>query len=641
MRTHLAIACSALLGTGVLVAQSPELPPVTTAMKQMVAELRLEGAGLAVVTADTELHRSEHGDFAADQVLPIASASKWLAVALILTLVDEGKLDLDVPVARYVKEFDRSDKQALTLRLCLAHTGGVPPRLSDRMRGQDMAKFAAAAADAALRDNPGSAFRYGGVGFQIAAVAAERVTGKSWHELFAERIAAPLGLTHTKFGKLQPLGGEAGTTALPWAAGGAVSTLADYTRFLQMLVGKGTFAGRTILAEASVAAMWRDHVPEMVEVRSVGFDGQNVRYGLGTWIERLDGGVVRVSDPGALGFTPWIDLDLGVGGVLAVRDRVGRVLGNLRAVQETVRQVARSPIVAGTETTVSLEHGGRDRRYHLHVPPGAEGAAGLPLLVVLHGGGGSGEQVRESTRLAEIGTRAGFVVVFPDGTGPLRGRLLTWNSGGIPVYAAEHDVDDTGFLRAVVVDTQKRVAIDPRRVFAVGHSNGAMMCHRLAREATDVFVGIAAVAGAMNFTAVDATSPIAVLLVHGSADEHVRYDGGAPGASIGRSGDRVDASVQQAIEHYLGRNDALGYPETKVEGKVRIDTYAAGRSGKSAAAPLRVITLEGGGHAWPGAVGKTRAVADTPFPFDASRAIVDFFASLQPMPAGGSPVAPR
>jgi polyhydroxybutyrate depolymerase len=93
--------------------------------------------------------------------------------------------------------------------------------------------------------------------------------------------------------------------------------------------------------------------------------------------------------------------------------------------------------------------------------------------MVLHGGGGSGEQVRESTGLAEAGVRAGFVVVFPDGTGPLRTRLLTWNSGGIPVYAAEHDVDDVAFLRAVVADVQRRVPIDAARVFATGHSNGA------------------------------------------------------------------------------------------------------------------------------------------------------------------------
>lgn len=625
-----------------LSAPAQELPPVAAAMRQIAGELRLEGAGLVVLRADGELHRSTHGQLAADTVLPIASASKWLAVATILTLADEGLLDLDVPVGRYVKEFDRDDKRALTLRLCLSCTGGLPPQLSDRMRGWDMQRFAEAAADVGMRDNPRRSFAYGGLGFQVAAVAAERVTGKSWHELFAERIAAPLGLRHTKFGALQPIADEPGTAALPWVAGGAVSTLDDYARFLRMLAADGRVGDRQVLAASSVQAMWRDQVPELVEVRAVGFDADDVRYGLGTWIERLEDGGTRVSDPGAFGFTPWLDLDLGVAGVFAVQDRVRRILPRLRSLQQVVRGTAQSPLVAGHSETVTLDHGGRTRRYHLHVPPGAEGAAGLPLLLVLHGGGGDGERIRATSGLVELAVRQGFVVAFADGTGPA-GRLLTWNSGGIHVYAAAHDVDDVGFLRAVVADVQRRVPIDARRVFAAGHSNGGMMCHRLAREAADVFAGIAVVAGAMNFTAADAPSPIAVLVVHGTDDGHVRYDGGAPKEAVGRAGERTDASVQQAIDYYLARNDLLGYPETQQDGKVRIDDYRKPRGERQDTAPVRVITLDGGGHAWPGARTAPRAVADRPFPFDASAAIVTFFAALPPRAPQGSepPAAPR
>lgn len=625
-----------------LCAPAQELPPVTAAMQHLVSELRLEGAGLVVLRADGELHRGTHGQFAADSVVPIASASKWLAVATILTLADEGLLDLDVPVGRYVKEFDRDDKRALTLRLCLSCTGGLPPWLSDRMRGWDMERFAEAAGDVGMRDNPRRSFAYGELGFQVAAVAAERVTGKSWHELFAERIAAPLGLRHTKFGALQPLADAPGTTPLPWVASGAVSTLDDYARFLRMLVAEGRVGDRQVLAASSVQAMWRDQVPELVEVRAVGFDADDVRYGLGTWIERLEGGGSRVSDPGASGFTPWLDLDLGVAGVFAVQDRVRRVLPRLRSLQAIVRETAQSPLVAGHTETVTLDHGGRTRRYHLHVPPATEGAAGLPLLLVLHGGGGDGDRIRAASGLGELAVRQGFVVVFADGTGPA-GRLLTWNSGGIPVYAADRDVDDVGFLRAVVADVQRRVPIDARRVFAAGHSNGGMMCHRLAREAADVFAGIAVVAGAMNFTAADAETPIAVLLVHGTEDRHVRYEGGTPKESVGRAGERTDASVQQAIDYYIARNDLLGYPETQLDGKVRIDDYRKPRGERHDAAPVRVITLDGGGHAWPGARTAQRAAADRPFPFDASAAILTFFAALPPRTLQGSepPAAPR
>ncbi|MEO6597164.1 MAG: alpha/beta fold hydrolase, partial [Planctomycetota bacterium] len=628
MRTHLAVVGSALLCSTLAFAQASnqasELPPLRAATERLVSDLHLEGAGLVVVRDASELHRSVHGQFTEDLVLPIASASKWLCVATVLSLVDAGVLDLDVPVARYVPEFDRPDKNMLTLRQCLSNTSGLSARLPARMRGWDMQKFAAAAADGGLRDNPGAAFRYGGVGFQVAAVAAERATGKNWHELFAERIAVPLGMQHTKFGTLTPIGGEAGTTSLPWVAGGAVSSLADYSRFLQMLVNGGQFAARLVLSEAIVQTMFRDQVRSVVEVKPIGFEAERVRYGLGTWIQPLADGGQRVSDPGAFGFTPWIDLDLRTGGVLAVRDRVSRVLPRLQQLQDEVRSTLTSPLVAGTGESVTLAHGGRDRRYRLHLPPLQGPQAEIPLLVVLHGGGGSGEQAQEATKLAEIGTRAGFAVVFPDGTGPLRGRLLTWNSGGISVYAVDHDVDDVDFLRQVVVDVQRRVAIDPARLYAAGHSNGGMMCHRLAREASDVFRGIAVVAGAMNFTEQSAASPIAVLLVHGTADEHVLLEGGAPRSAIGRAGERIDASLQDAIDYYLERNDLRGYPVTEKNGKVQVETYATAKSGKPAAAPVRVVRLEGGGHTWPGSTERPRAVADQPFPFDASRAIVDF-----------------
>jgi polyhydroxybutyrate depolymerase len=341
----------------------------------------------------------------------------------------------------------------------------------------------------------------------------------------------------------------------------------------------------------------------------------------------LADGVVRGSDPGAFGFTPWIDPDLGIGGVFAVRDRVGRVLPQLERIQVAVRAAMRSPQVAGEASTVALEHGGRERRYHLHVPPHAQNIAGMPLLLVLHGGGGNGEQVRATTGLAEAGVRAGFVVVFPDGTGPLRQKLLTWNSGGIAVYAAEHDIDDVAFLRAVVKDVQRRVPIDAERVFAAGHSNGGMMCHRLAREAADVFSGIAVVAGAMNFTAVDAKSPIAMLLIHGTADQHVLYDGGTPRAAIGRAGERKDASVRTAIDYYLERNGLNGYPDKRIDGKVGTETWATGKNGTTTL-PVRVVTLDGGGHAWPGSAEKTSRLADTPFPFEASAAILQFFGEV-------------
>jgi polyhydroxybutyrate depolymerase len=633
----------AAVGQAVPPSPPPQLPEVAAAFGKVVQTLRVDAAGLVVVGPAAELHRSRHGRLADDTVVPIASASKWLAVATILTLVDDGTLDLDAPAARYVRELASEELRRITLRQCLAHTTGLPARLSTSVRGYDMHRFAAAVGELAQREPSGSVFRYGGVGFQLAAIAAERASGKSWHSLFAERIAAPLGLRHTSFGGLQPIASEPGRAALPWAAGGAVSTLDDYARFVRMLVDGGRFDGVVVLQPDSVRAMCRDQVAHFVDVEPVGFEADGMRYGLGTWLEPLPDGALRASAPGAFGFTPWFDPDRKIGGVFVVQDRVQRVLEALRPLQQTVRTAAVSPQVTGVVETVTLVHQGRERRYLLHVPPHEPRQLGLPLLLALHGGGGNAAQFRDSSGLAAAGNRAGFVVAFVDGTGPLAQKLLTWNSGGVVAYASEHGVDDVGCLRAVVTDVMRRLPIDPSRVFATGHSNGGMMCHRLAREAADLFAGIAVVGGAMDFTAVEATVPIAVLMLHGTADPLVRLEGGAPLQGPGRR-NRVDTSMRAAIDYYVARNGLSGYPAAVTDGKVRTETYAMKKVPPGSVpvaaldAMVRVILLEGGGHGWPGSKQRLPGDVQAPFPFDASQAIVDFCVAVA---AARSPAAPR
>ena len=128
-------------------------------------------------------------------------------------------------------------------------------------------------------------------------------------------------MRNTQFGTLFPVAPQAGKTALPWVPGGAVSTLSDYTRFVQMLLGEGMWHGNRVLAAASVKEMLKNQVPKRIDVKASKAATSDLAYGLGTWIETTKDGVVRLSDPGALGFTPWIDPDLRIGGVFAVKER--------------------------------------------------------------------------------------------------------------------------------------------------------------------------------------------------------------------------------------------------------------------------------------------------------------------------------
>lgn len=624
MRKLLALSSTFLAAA--LTAQSNELDGVRSAAEKVVKRARADGAGLTVFRGIRELHRSVHGEFASDERIPIASASRWLTVATILTLVDDGTIKLHHPVSRYVEEFQRDDRRRMTLRQCLACTTGLPDDMNGRMRGWDMDRFAKEAARRGLRTQPGSAFRESEVGFQVAALAAVRASGMGWHELFRERIADRLGMRDTRFGGLHPLGGDAGEAALPWVASGAVSTLSDYTRFVRMLLADGRWHGEQVLSKKSVDAMLRDQVQPLVDVRSPFARVDDARYGLGTWIERDGDEVVRFTSPGAFGFTPWIAPDRSYGGVFAVDGNGDVVDRQLRFVRRAVASAAVSPAVVGTSETVAMRHGGRARRYHLHVPPHDDDQQGLPLLVVLHGDEGSGATARDVTGLDRLGIDHGFVVAFPDGLGRIAGKGLSWNAGDIGNYAARNDIDDVDFCKAVVADIRDRVAIDTDRVFVTGHSTGGMMCHRLAREAADVFKGIAPVAGAMNCDDVPSNTPVAVMMIHGTRDHRVPLEGGEGLTDRGRK-PRVDAPMTEATEYYVARNGLVDYAEEASRDGVHVTKYAT-KKGAGDASPVWVVTLQGGRHAWPGARVRPPELRDQPYPWPASQAILEFFYSV-------------
>lgn len=323
--------------------EAQTLPELTAAAAALNRGLGADGSGLAVVRGDVLLHRSVHGSFADDQVMPVGGASEWLAVATVLAVADAGLLDLDVDLARYLPELGSTDKRYLTLRQCLSSMAGFQEAITGIDReGTTLEEMARRIADSGLRAEPGTEFHHSGLGFQLAACAATRVTGKTWHQLFTAYIAAPLGMRHTAFGRLQPAGAGAGTTVSPWVAEGAVSTLKDYATFVAMLANKGSYGGRRVLSAKAATDMFADADRSgRLRVSSDLFGDRKLRYGLGTWVEYWDrqGRAQRGSTASAAGFSAWVDSDLGLGGVFAVRARGQNVQRELPRLQNLVRDV--------------------------------------------------------------------------------------------------------------------------------------------------------------------------------------------------------------------------------------------------------------------------------------------------------------
>jgi polyhydroxybutyrate depolymerase len=173
----------------------------------------------------------------------------------------------------------------------------------------------------------------------------------------------------------------------------------------------------------------------------------------------------------------------------------------------------------------SFEHAGRERSHLLHAPP-QTGSRPLPLVLAFHGGGGNGRGFQRYAGLDPLADRDGFLVAYPNGTHRwFDERLLTWNAGSCCGFASDAAVDDAGFALGVVEDVAAQTAVDRARVYATGHSNGAMMSYRLAAEASDRIAAIAPVAAAPALDALP-TRPVPVLHVHSVDDPRALFAGG-------------------------------------------------------------------------------------------------------------------
>jgi CubicO group peptidase (beta-lactamase class C family) len=209
----------------------------------------------------------------------IASCSKWLSAALVMTFVDEGKLRLSDTVGLYLPLLSRHGKGNITIGECLSHLSGIkaPPlkeSLKELKKIRSMDQAVEEISLLPMEGAPGEVFHYSNVGLQIAGAVIEKISGKSFEELFADRIAKPLGLKNTDFGK--------GPVALP--AGGASSTPEDYLSFLTMVLNKGQYNGRRILSEESIREMEINRLGPNVKIAYSPAEAEGFGYGYGEWV---------------------------------------------------------------------------------------------------------------------------------------------------------------------------------------------------------------------------------------------------------------------------------------------------------------------------------------------------------------------
>lgn len=241
-------------------------------------------------------------DFTFTSRQPIASCSKWLSAALVMTFVDEKKLNLEDTVGKYLPVMTANGKGNIKIWQCLSHLTGIKaPELKQSMQEMkqinSMNEAIEKIAVLPMEGTPGKTFHYSNAGLQIAGAVIEKISGKNFEILFAERIATPCNMKNTDFGK--------GKVALP--AGGASSTPEDYMNFLVMILNNGNFNGKQILSKTSIEHMQQNYAKGATVAYSPS-EAVGWGYGFGEWVmEETGKRSDAVTSPGLFGSFPWVD----------------------------------------------------------------------------------------------------------------------------------------------------------------------------------------------------------------------------------------------------------------------------------------------------------------------------------------------
>lgn len=259
------------------------------------------------------------------------------------------------------------------------------------------------------------------------------------------------------------------------------------------------------------------------------------------------------------------------------------------------------PGAAGTEQAGHMSHAGLERRYRVYRPAGWRADRPTPLVLALHGGGGDGDKMARLSGFGAVADRHGFLVVSPDGVD------RHWNDGrGVEQYRAHReDIDDVGFLAALVDRLAGEYPVDRRRVYVTGVSNGGFMTQRLACEQADLFAAFAPVIATMAENLAAECRPaqaVSLLMINGTEDALVPWEGGHVRFGRRRLG-RI-LSTPATVDLWVGHNRCD--PRAAIEElpdrdpadgtRVTRSVYGGCRDG----AAVVLYTVRGGGHTWPG-----------------------------------------
>ncbi|GAC1352658.1 MAG: hypothetical protein NVS3B20_12750 [Polyangiales bacterium] len=237
------------------------------------------------------------------------------------------------------------------------------------------------------------------------------------------------------------------------------------------------------------------------------------------------------------------------------------------------------------------------RPYHTKIPASYDKSKPTPLVILLHGYGGSGALQESYFKLGDVGKTKTFLLAYPDGTLDKDSRLF-WNATDACCDFGPKAPNDVAYVSAIIDYMSSNYNVDPKRIFIVGHSNGGFMAHRLACDLSNRVAAIVSLAGAVwkDTAKCNPKEPVAVLQVHGDKDAVVSYLGGPFTA-----GGPVYPGARETVADWATKDgcgptlnattERLHLDSSQLGMETRVERYAGCKGGA-----VELWTIEGGGH---------------------------------------------
>ena len=271
---------------------------------------------------------------------------------------------------------------------------------------------------------------------------------------------------------------------------------------------------------------------------------------------------------------------------------------------------------------------GQLRSYRLYVPASLPKDTAVPLLIALHGGLGSGQQFEQQTGFDGLAESNKFLVVYPNGSPSRKGSgSLVWNAGSCCSIADQNaeNVNDVGFISALIAQLEGQWDIDGNSIFVTGHSNGAMLAERLACQLSAQIAAIAVQSGTLGVSCAS-SQPVAVMEIHGTADQNIPINGGVGQKSLTQQNflPPVDALMTFAAQDGCPSAPALSTSQANHD--VNYEVWQPCKAGTV----VEWVKVTGANHAWMGHASTTasqRLVGQPYMGFDSSSAVWSFLAA--------------